>query len=208
MSENATFQITEREAVFIKRVVKLNMREFKKDYEVKSRMDVDDFREELDADCEYIFKSITKCGRDDRGTITISFMITYDFKEDEINMEGLNPEIEIRYKHFKICTYAVGDNYNEYWIDDLVKTYEICKCGQDLSVEDGYCQSCYCYVIKREEDCCCCLENDGVWIETKCGHFIHQYCFRKIVPRYINSKSVRNCPLCREPLCDGDVFTV
>jgi len=95
----------------------------------------------------------------------------------------------------KVITIGDCDGYEsnleamEEWINSLVKTYCVCKCQQNLEVKDGWCESCYPAVMTQDEDCCCCLENEGVWIELKCKHKLHKYCWRKV-------QGVK-CPLCR-----------
>lgn len=75
------------------------------------------------------------------------------------------------------------------WFYGLVKTYTLCVCENNLVEKDGWCKRCYPYVLKQAEECCVCKENEGVWVELKCKHIIHYYCWQKTVGL--------KCPLCR-----------
>lgn len=75
------------------------------------------------------------------------------------------------------------------WFYSLVKTYTLCVCEENLVEKDGWCKRCYPYVLKHAEECCVCRESEGVWVELKCKHIIHYYCWKKTVGL--------KCPLCR-----------
>jgi hypothetical protein len=76
------------------------------------------------------------------------------------------------------------------WLDSLVKTYITCACEKKIVKKDGYCSDCYPYVCSQADDCCICKENEGVWVELKCKHILHEHCWRKTVGK--------KCPLCRK----------
>lgn len=64
--------------------------------------------------------------------------------------------------------------------------------------KDEFCNGCYAFAMKREDDCPICLTNkEAVWIETKCKHIFHENCFRQIPCDFIIDNRKRKCPLCR-----------
>lgn len=73
--------------------------------------------------------------------------------------------------------------------------YFFCKCGELSAFTNGTrydtCANCHINSYIRSEDCCVCLEDGYCWVQLKCNHVIHNYCWNKIV------KTNNQCPLCR-----------
>ena len=78
---------------------------------------------------------------------------------------------------------------------DFPKSLTICLCGTKTEDERDKCRRCFIYSYTRTEeeggDCSICLENDGLWIKTKCGHTFHQHCLKKA------TDIKKQCPMCR-----------
>lgn len=82
------------------------------------------------------------------------------------------------------------------WIKDLPTFYKCYDCNTITNkICDGYCHTCYKYVIKMVDDCPICLINDKprMWVKTTCGHIFHRFCLAKV---QIQERNLR-CPLCR-----------
>ena len=73
--------------------------------------------------------------------------------------------------------------------------YFFCKCGELCIYINGNrydtCANCHINSYVRKEDCCVCLEDGHCWVQLKCKHIIHNYCWNKIL------KTKNQCPLCR-----------
>jgi len=73
--------------------------------------------------------------------------------------------------------------------------YFFCKCGELCVFINGNrydtCANCHINSYVRKEDCCVCLEDGHCWVQLKCNHIIHNYCWSKIL------KTKNQCPLCR-----------
>lgn len=74
--------------------------------------------------------------------------------------------------------------------------YFFCKCGELCIYINGNrydtCANCHINSYVRNEDCCVCLEDGHCWVQLKCNHIIHNYCWNKILKQGKNQ-----CPLCR-----------
>jgi len=121
-----------------------------------------------------------------------------DDDEDDIpyyDYSDINMLFKIYYKQILFFEYSA--NCGEGWrpqIIDAVQKYISCKCQQALPKKDGWCVDCYPYVIKQDDICSVCLENEGVWIQySKCGHKVHYYCHRNLV----RQPGFTKCPMCR-----------
>jgi hypothetical protein len=194
------FEFTKRNAEVLKRALEVYKDNFQKDFELKSKMDSDEFQKERDGDGDYIFTNVCLLN-DFRMQMEFEFEFTEDEDEGVVDMSSLEAYIEIFHKGDKRCTKIFRLNLNKYkndeWVDTLIKTYEFCKCNS-LVYKDGFCKHCYPYVSEQEDVCCCCLENKGVWIKIDCGHLIHKECFSKIESEVKDGKHQRKCPLCRQ----------
>ena len=73
--------------------------------------------------------------------------------------------------------------------------YSFCKCGELCVFINGNrydtCANCHINSYVRKEDCCVCLEDGYCWVQLKCNHIIHNYCWNTIL------KTNNQCPLCR-----------
>lgn len=98
-------------------------------------------------------------------------------------------------------------------------SFILCNCGSKVQVQSrGWCNTCYINRVTRTEeeggDCCICMENEGRWIKTDCGHYMHNSCYFKIENKCITeghtSRWCRSCPLCRAIIKDitYDVYQV
>jgi hypothetical protein len=78
-------------------------------------------------------------------------------------------------------------------IGETLSTCSIDECKQK-SIKDGLCERCYIWATTQDEPCCVCHENEReVWYKLKCGHMMHQKCWKKM--------EGTKCPLCRSESC-------
>jgi hypothetical protein len=73
---------------------------------------------------------------------------------------------------------------------------KVCLCGKG-AVKDTWCENCYIWRMEHPTDpyCAICLENEGVYIKTECGHYFHLDCYWRIDS---TDSGKRKCPICRE----------
>jgi len=187
-----------REARFVKRFMQINEMDFKREIEKISKMTSEQNESESDKNTfkMYIFNDIR---------IRMYVECVWDGDKDEWDTKNPEAEITLDYVHkdlrggvilFHRHKFNIDDTDN--WIDALMNVYQVCKCGEEMALRDGFCRECY-YIADTQEDvCCCCHENEGVWIEfNDCKHKIHKYCFTNITVQREGDKSGRKCPLCR-----------
>jgi hypothetical protein len=116
------------------------------------------------------------------------------------NVRDVTIMINITYKGNSVYTFKLKEMPLENMIEriqaDFPASITICQCG-DEAIEDSKCRRCYIHSYTRTEEeggaCSICLENDGLWFKTKCGHIFHQHCLLKA----IDVSNSRRCPLCR-----------
>ena len=74
-----------------------------------------------------------------------------------------------------------------------------CQCGAGEE-EEGWCETCYIYRIEHPtgKHCAICLENEGRYIQTECGHYFHRHCYLRIIPEMPVFPHLRKCPMCRK----------
>lgn len=120
-------------------------------------------------------------------------------------------EFKIKYNdntlYFKTISIRKGEDQKEHLnipieqlkeIISAMTDFKMCQCGEKAT-KDIWCKLCYLYrYIRTEEeggDCSICMENEGRWLKTECGHIFHAHCFNKIPGN--SSTWRRKCPLCR-----------
>jgi hypothetical protein len=119
-----SFEFTKRNAEVLKRVLEVWKDDFQKDFELKSKMDADEFQKERDGDGNCIFTNVSLL----KGfymQMEFEFELTED--ESHINMSSLEAYIEIFHKTSKTYTHIFRINLNkcknDEWVDTLIKTY-------------------------------------------------------------------------------------
>ena len=130
------------------------------------------------------------------------FPFAFEFEDDCgcSNVRNILFQINIKYKGNHVLCFPMKEMSLEDMLakikNDFPKSVLICQCGDKAEEEGrGKCRRCFIHSYTRTEeeggDCSICLENDGVWIKTKCGHIFHQHCLQK-------AKAVASlCPICR-----------
>lgn len=74
-------------------------------------------------------------------------------------------------------------------IGETLSTCSMDEC-EEKSIKDGLCERCYIWATTQDEPCCVCHENEReVWYKLKCGHMMHQKCWKRM--------EGTKCPLCR-----------
>ena len=206
-----TFDFTPRLATFVKRSIQAYTEDFKKDFEEKSKMTMQQFKKILEDDNtedEYTFK-IKSIIKDGVG-IKVFFQIEFESDDDEDTftpiMDSFKPMIAVCYTDLTQGNNIVLAKYYGFtecdWVDSLIKPYIICLCNTSLAEINEYCKDCYTWAMKQDDVCCCCGENEGVWVQLKCKHLIHRHCWEKI--EVVKSKR-QDVPKCRKcPLCRGE----
>lgn len=179
------FEFTPRIALFFKRFLTIEADNIQKRFEKYKAMDEEKFRDNIDDDSQVNLS--TRSFNSFSSKITCEYHYTDD--EENIKMDELYIQVRIEYKN-QLIDFRVyeKDKMND-WFDSLIKVYQSCKCDKRLAKLEGWCDSCYPYVIEQDDNCCCCLENEGVWIKLSCGHKLHSYCWNKV-------QSLK-CPICR-----------
>ena len=179
-------EFTERCATVFKRKLEMEMKEILEVFTNAPTLSIEEINEATESD--------------DWNLHTFSFKefvmdVDIDYSADEeknyeIKLDSLQLVVRIRYKNTRIGHIVMKDDFNIFYkkIDELVKEYQICPCGQ-LGKKDGWCRFCFPYVSTQEDICSICRENEGVWVELKCKHLVHKHCWMMVV----NKK----CPLCR-----------
>jgi hypothetical protein len=88
---------------------------------------------------------------------------------------------------------------------------QMCICGRIGRTDyfhdedNGKCNNCYIYGMKRGVDCSICLADDGKpWIKTSCDHYFHDMCWKRIE----DSNGVKKCPLCRSNQNRGTIIKI
>jgi hypothetical protein len=193
-----------REARFVKRFMQLNEMDFKREIEKISKMTSEQYESVSE-------KNTFMCHTFNNIRIKMWVDCLWDADENKWDTENPEPEIILDYVHrdlrggvilFHRHKFNIDDTDN--WIDALMNVYQICKCGEEIALRDGFCRSCYYLASKQEDVCCCCHENEGVWIEfNDCKHTIHKYCFMKITVVCKDKENGRKCPLCRTFVSHG-----
>lgn len=193
------FEFTERLANFFIRVIDIRFEdieqdsaEFDKERDKFIRNSTDDnhtkFHSHVDFDDNFGMK------------IYFQFKENENFDDDDEDIpyydySDINILFKIYYKQIPFFEYSA--NCGEGWrpqIIDAVQKYISCKCLQALTKKDGWCVNCYPYVIKQDDICPVCLENEGVWIQySKCGHKVHYYCHKNL----LRQPGPTKCPMCR-----------
>lgn len=111
-------------------------------------------------------------------------------------------QVSLKYKGIHTLGFPLNDPSLKKMVKQIKKDFPssmtICQCGE-MGIEATLkCRRCYIQSYTRTEEeggnCSICLENDGVWIKTKCGHIFHQHCL-------VKAKAVN--PVC--PMCRGDI---
>jgi hypothetical protein len=172
----STFEFTERTKTIFTRLCKVQLFKHKKFFETMNTKNIpselDDFYSEMEEyhdGCGYY--RINKI--DYNGFIfSISILKKYDCDNDddddhdhdlccvghEINFDLRLKDMNLSYKYlykengFSNIEY-IFDEFSK-WINGLEKkTYQVCKCQKKLSSLDGFCESCYPYVKKGDDNC-------------------------------------------------------
>lgn len=187
------FELTPRIATFFSRYIEVQKTNILERFEKLKTEDASELEEELNDDGLIIidFQSFKK--------FELEMEVDFDRNsEDMIKPWSLKLMMHFRYKvpnkdlgYVNIANIHMKVDMEEFItkINESVKTYKICPCEDNIEYKDGWCITCYPYVLTQEDRCSVCLENDGVWIELKCKHTVHKRCWNNIE----NNK----CPLCR-----------
>jgi hypothetical protein len=209
----STFEFTERTKTIFTRLCKVQLFKHKKFFETMNTENIpselDNFyrkmEEHFDEIVSYCISKIEYNGFIFSINIERKYDCDYDDDDDhdhDLCCVGHEIDFDLRLKDmFLSSKYLYKENgfsnieyiFDEFskWINGLEKTYQVCKCQRKLSLLDGFCESCYPYVKKGDDNCSICLENDdNVWVELKhCKHKFHIGCWN-------NVKELK-CPLCR-----------
>lgn len=192
-----SFEFTPRIATVFKRKLEVEMKEIVEVFLNAPTLSIDEINKSIDDDGDWNLETIHFKGF--RMDVEIDF--SRDDDDYEIQLDSLKLAVRIYYKKTCFGCIHLKDDCNIFdeEIDKLVKEYKICPCGQ-LEKKDGWCRFCFPYVSTQEDICSICRENEGVWIELKCKHLVHKYCWTQIE----NHK----CPLCRAVQQVNDYETI
>lgn len=180
------FELTPRIALFFKRVLTIEADNIQEQFKKYTAMDEEIFRDNINDDDDCNVNLMTRSFN----SFSIKITCEYHFDdEDNIEMDQLYIQVEIKYKNQIIDIRVYEKDKMNDWLDSLIKVYQSCKCNKKLAKLDGWCHTCYPYVIEQDDNCCCCLQNEGVWLKLSCGHKLHSYCWEQVQ----NLK----CPMCR-----------
>ena len=129
----------------------------------------------------------------------VGFPFALDTGCDCPKVRFISSQINIKYKGNHIVCFPFKENTLKKMVKQIKKEFPlsmtVCHCGEKADEATLKCRRCFIQSYTRTEDeggnCSICLENDGVWIKTKCGHIFHQQCL-------IKAKAVNPvCPMCR-----------
>jgi len=197
-----SFDFTPRIATFFTRFLDINKKKFIEKTQQYIQMSDEDLRDEIgkhDGDIRLGFREF--------GNVTCTVDLMFEEDDDEnIIRNSIDILVVLRLKTLSSHRTWLGSHKmslltnEKEWIDNLVKIYTVCVCGESLAEKDGWCFQCYPSVIKQGENCCVCLEDEGVWIEIPCGHKIHEYCWLRI--------KETKCPLCRHDVSHKGRYTL
>jgi hypothetical protein len=184
-----SFEFTERIATFFERFLAVTKDSILKKFETHKEMTPEELENEMDEDDD---EELRITSRSFKGfELTVSTQYCRDDDDGSIDFSSLMIYAKMKYGKILLDSIIIRDDFDELniFIQRIIKTYHICKCEKYLSKRDGWCDSCYPYVYRQDDNCCICMENSGVWIELKCKHTLHEYCWSKVVGN--------KCPLCR-----------
>ena len=200
------FTFTERHATIMTRFMECGIDKWLERVEELKKLSQTDINSLYHSnDGIYSLNVITiQCKTENQSWFRMKIYITFDSSDDEddddMTVDGLKMsfihESKFGPKFTDVYTSFIGEHHcnsleeAKAKINSKVKTYFYCKCKDRLIVKDEWCEFCYPYVMDQEDNCSVCLENTGVWVELKCKHIIHEYCFQKI--------ENKKCPLCRK----------
>lgn len=199
------FTFTERHAIIMSRFVEVHIDKWLERVEVYKKMDQDELKDKYESlEDMYItlgcMRINTHIDKNDYFILKALIAFNTDEELESVQVDGLMINLVHRTFNGDSCVNIHEHELLQNYINTLeeakqklnatVKTYQYCKCNDSLPIKDGWCGWCFPFITEQDDNCSVCLENSGVWVELKCKHKIHEYCFKKI--------ENKKCPLCRK----------
>lgn len=158
-------------------------------------------------------------------TIVYEFDFTYyhddecdEYNDDDVIVytdgciceKEVNYEIKIKKSDTTIFRLGFSKNHTREEVIEafgkMPSEFNICQCGDvaeygHVDKAENWCEDCF--VWRQEhpngstEVCSICLEGEGKYMKTGCGHYFHSHCFKKIEFKRVDGELRKQCPLCR-----------